>query len=203
LLLENDSADLRAQDADGGTALHWAAGRGHDTVVRLLLEHGADLAAKDGDGDTALHVAAGRGYDIVVRLLLEKGADVTATTVHGGTALHRAVGLEHKAVVQLLLEHCEEHGIPVHDRDKHVSSRLLVNPNSHLFCDNCDARIPDSDPHYHCSICDDDDFDICQKCVDEGIWCHGDSHRLVKRLIKDGECINITAQDGGAPLDRT
>jgi hypothetical protein len=59
-------ADVAAEDSDGWTALHKAAGNGHETVVQLLLEEGADVAAKDQIGRRALHRAA-------VRLLLEKG----------------------------------------------------------------------------------------------------------------------------------
>ncbi|CAI5489178.1 unnamed protein product, partial [Closterium sp. Naga37s-1] len=39
--------------AGGATALHRAAGAGHEGVVRLLLARGADVAAVDADGLTA------------------------------------------------------------------------------------------------------------------------------------------------------
>jgi ankyrin repeat protein len=40
LLLER-GADVEAKDKEGGTALNWAAGLGHEAVVRLLKSAGA------------------------------------------------------------------------------------------------------------------------------------------------------------------
>jgi ankyrin repeat protein len=45
-LLKN-SYDLDSKDSDGRTLLLWAAGNGHEAVVKLLLEKGAQ-----GGGET-------------------------------------------------------------------------------------------------------------------------------------------------------
>jgi hypothetical protein len=103
-MLLDDGVDIDAGDADGQTALHWAASNGHEAVVRLLLEKGADLTAKDILGWTALHVAARSGHEAVVRLLLENGADIATESESGWTALHLAASNGHEAVVRLLLE---------------------------------------------------------------------------------------------------
>ncbi|KAH0536068.1 hypothetical protein FGG08_007034 [Glutinoglossum americanum] len=191
-LLEK-GAKVGAKDADGGTALHWASGCGHEAVVSLLFDKGADAGVQDADGGTALHAAAGRGHETVVRLLLENGADVTLKTTHGGTALHRAAERGRKAVEQILLEHCQEHNIAISDEDMSVTSKL-ANSSSYIYCDNCDGRIPSPDPHYHCNICDDDDFDLCQECIDKGTLCRGDGHRLIRRRIENGVCIDMTTE---------
>ena len=68
--------DVDAADAAGNTALHTAARRRLDTVVRLLAGRGADLHAVNDNGQTPVDVAAGRGGDdnSTVELLLRLGA---------------------------------------------------------------------------------------------------------------------------------
>ena len=58
-LLLKAGADINAQSADGQTALHSAAQKGWNTVVRFLVEHGAALNATDGRGRTPLDFAKG------------------------------------------------------------------------------------------------------------------------------------------------
>lgn len=65
-LLEH-KADVYAKAHNGWTALHWAAGNGHEAVVQLLLEHEADVHT--GNGWTALYRASGNGHEAVVQLL--------------------------------------------------------------------------------------------------------------------------------------
>ena len=54
-----------------------------------------------------------------------------------------------------------------------------------VCCNICNDAIPNS--HYHCSKCDDGDFDICEACYGQQIRCDGDDHWLVKRYVKDGK----------------
>ncbi len=62
-------SDPNAQDANGGTALHWAASRGSVEIARLLLDAGADASTADGDGNTPLQVAERKGRRNLVALL--------------------------------------------------------------------------------------------------------------------------------------
>ena len=64
-----------------------AASRGHEAVVRLLLEAGADKEAKNNGGWTPLIIAAMNGHEAIVRLLLEAGADKEAKNKDGWTPL--------------------------------------------------------------------------------------------------------------------
>lgn len=64
-------------------------------------------------------------------------------------------------------------------------SRPSRRPPFTVCCNSCDRSIPDA--HFHCSTCDDGDFDLCQNCVDQGITCYDDNHWLIKRTIKDGQ----------------
>ena len=73
LIVRGQSLDLK--DSNGRTPLSWAAEKGHEAVVKLLLEKGAELEAKDYyNGQTPLSRAAEKGREAVVKLLLEKGA---------------------------------------------------------------------------------------------------------------------------------
>ena len=61
-------ADVNAVDSRGQTALHGAAEKGYDQVVKYLAEHGANVNLKDKQGKTALDAAlgaagAGAGFD--------------------------------------------------------------------------------------------------------------------------------------------
>ncbi|KAI1362140.1 hypothetical protein F5Y08DRAFT_284350 [Xylaria arbuscula] len=54
-----------------------------------------------------------------------------------------------------------------------------------VCCNSCDRAVPEA--HYHCSICDEGDFDLCQDCVNRGISCHGEGHWLIKRTVVNGD----------------
>lgn len=54
-------------------------------------------------------------------------------------------------------------------------------PNNLLVdCNQCGQQIPNE--HYHCSICDTGDYDLCNACVDAGHSCPGENHWLIKRF---------------------
>ena len=112
--LNGDVAELRRlvangrnvneRDADGCTALHYAANNGHVEVLQVLLEQlGADKDAKDVNGATALHWAALYGRVEALRVLVQMGADKDAKDVDGGTPLHNArSGWKYEAVDALI-----------------------------------------------------------------------------------------------------
>ena len=70
-------AAAEARDADGRTALHYAAAFGRETILRLLIvENRTCLDTRDKFGWTALHLAAKRNHGLVVATLLRYGANV-------------------------------------------------------------------------------------------------------------------------------
>jgi len=58
-LLLDAGVDINQRAVDGSTALHGAAGRGRNEIVKLLAARNADLSIKDTRGRTAADVAKG------------------------------------------------------------------------------------------------------------------------------------------------
>ena len=101
LLASGASADERVEPG-GETPLMRAAARGHEDVVRALLDAGADACARRADGFTPLILAVFFGHEGVVRLLVERGADVSARTSLGTTAARWAESRGFAAMADLL-----------------------------------------------------------------------------------------------------
>ncbi|KAL8358496.1 hypothetical protein RB598_002985 [Gaeumannomyces tritici] len=83
---------------------------------------------------------------------------------------------------------------------KETQSAAVPRPPFAVYCNSCDRVIPDT--HYHCSTCDDGDFDLCQGCVDMGIACYGDDHWLIKRMVRNGMIVTSTTERK-APIKAT
>ncbi|KAF3403072.1 Serine/threonine-protein phosphatase 6 regulatory ankyrin repeat subunit C [Talaromyces pinophilus] len=129
LILTKDPGILRDDANERSTALHLAAGNGHEAVVQMLIQNGADVNKNSRLG-TPLHWAAGGGVrsigkgwlnprrwefdgpglhgrgatqDAIVELLLRSGASVSTQSCYT-TALDLAAGHGDEAVVRLILE---------------------------------------------------------------------------------------------------
>jgi ankyrin repeat protein len=99
-------SEINRTDADGRTALIWAATRGDHSCVELLLGRGATHQMVVRKSLTALTEAAISGNEQCVKLLVEAGADINYTNSRGYTALHEAArSHDNPAVVAILLEH--------------------------------------------------------------------------------------------------
>ena len=106
--LDTKKWDVNARDCMGITALTWAAIKGYEEVVKILLER-EDVnpdQADTGDGRTPLLWAAMYGHEGVVKTLLDQ-KDVNpnqADTKYGRTPFWWAVQNGHGRVVNILLE---------------------------------------------------------------------------------------------------
>ncbi|KAG9067450.1 hypothetical protein KI688_012233 [Linnemannia hyalina] len=91
--------------ATGMNPLHFAASRGHDDIVRILIDQaGAGVDIQDREGETALLKASYAGSLAVVCFLLKRGANVHQRDKDGWTALHNASSKGFIDIAQVLLE---------------------------------------------------------------------------------------------------
>jgi len=96
-------ADVNAAQADGSTALHWAAYHGDTHAATALLAAGARATALTDTGMTPLELACEAGNADLVRLLLEAGADANQTLRNGETPLMMAARTGRVPVLEVLL----------------------------------------------------------------------------------------------------
>lgn len=61
-----------------------------------------------------------------------------------------------------------------------------------VSCNSCAKTVPDA--HYHCSSCDDGDYDLCQSCINQGITCYNDNHWLIKRSLVNGVIVKSSTE---------
>lgn len=91
--------DVNAANAYGGTALAYAADKGHTAVVELLLERGANPNTTDRFyNSTPLGWAVSHGHADVARALLAKGAQGETEALMG------AAREGHAGIVKVILE---------------------------------------------------------------------------------------------------
>jgi ankyrin repeat protein len=98
------TADVNAREADGTTALHWAARANAIELVGRLLRAGADPGAVNRYGMTPLQLAVVTGNPRLVGALIEAGADVNAALPEGETVLMTAARTGDQATLELLLD---------------------------------------------------------------------------------------------------
>lgn len=114
-------SDVNAAQADGATALHWAAYHDKAEIVEKLLAGGAKGDAANRYGITPLLLACENGSEGIVRALLKAGADPQAKRPGGETALMIASRTGRVGAVQALLEK----GAKVDAQDREDQTALM------------------------------------------------------------------------------
>ncbi|XP_006652326.1 potassium channel KOR2 [Oryza brachyantha] len=76
-------ADPSKSDYDGRTALHIAALRGYEDIVRFLIQRGANVNSIDRFGNSPLLQAVKSGHDKITSLLVEHGATLNLEDTGG------------------------------------------------------------------------------------------------------------------------
>ena len=98
-------ADANAPQADGATAIQWAAYTNNLALADILLKNGADVKQANHDGATALSLAAINGNAAMIEKLLQAGADPNERQPNGESALMLASRNGNVDAIKVLLDH--------------------------------------------------------------------------------------------------
>lgn len=113
--------DINAAQADGTTALHWAANLDDMETAEMLIAAGANVKAANRYGVTPLSLAATNGNAAMIALLLKAGADVNTALPGGETVLMTAARTGKVEAVKTLLKA----GADVHAKESHQQNALM------------------------------------------------------------------------------
>jgi ankyrin repeat protein len=103
--LLKERADVNTTQADGMTALHWAAYHDDRDVAEQLVRAGARVQAANRYGVTPLSLASTNGNAALIELLVKAGADPNAALPGGETPLMTAARTGSLPSVRALLSH--------------------------------------------------------------------------------------------------
>jgi uncharacterized protein len=103
-MIAKKTADVNTAEADGSTALLWAANLNDQELVASLLKAGADPKVRNRLGSTPLAEAAFNANTEMIKALLDAGADPNAAGPDGQTPLMIVARTANMAAAKLLLE---------------------------------------------------------------------------------------------------
>jgi len=187
LALLKKGADVNRPQADGATALHWAAHFNDVALAKRLLTAGAKVNATNDYGVTPLFLAAINGSAEMADVLLTAGANANAARPTGETVLMTAVRTGNAPAVARLL-------------------KGGANANA--------VQISKGQSALHWAVADNH-VDVARTLIEAGADhklrskagyapLHGaareGSLEMVKLLLDKGESIESAAGDGSTPL---
>ncbi|KAJ5153134.1 uncharacterized protein N7482_009612 [Penicillium canariense] len=214
--LMKKGATLTTIDNDGCSPLVMAAREGHAQTVLDLLDghvtsatltehHGMEcregkngtkscIDTPDRLNRTPLFLATLYGYEEVVRILLSRGSSaIHYTTNAGRTPLsvardytQRPLETSDTTMESILTCLCNPYDVEVDMEKVQLSSEAARHSDMEIVCDSCSFAISVRDTHYHCAICNDNNYDICLECIASGAMCYDTMHVLQHLRMVDG-----------------
>ena len=98
-------ADVNAPQADGATAIQWAAYNNDLELADVLIAAGSNVKLPNHDGATALSLACINGNAAMIEKLLKAGADANERLAHGETPLMMAARTGSLDALKVLVDH--------------------------------------------------------------------------------------------------
>jgi ankyrin repeat protein len=115
-------ADVNAPQADGATAIQWAAYRDDLDMANLLINAGANVKTRSREGATALYLASINGSAAMIERLIEAGADPNELGPRGETPIMLTARNGNVAAMKVLLDHRAD----IHAKDKLRGTTALM-----------------------------------------------------------------------------
>jgi ankyrin repeat protein len=120
--LLSEHIDVNTPQADGTTALHWAAHWDDREMADLLIRAGANPKTTNAYGGTPLSEACTNSDAVMIEKLLKAGADPNARSSEGETALMTAARTGSVESVKALLDH----GADVNAKEQWLGQTALM-----------------------------------------------------------------------------
>ena len=181
-------------DDSGMSAIHWAALRGHTTIIDKIYNAGGDLDILNSGLNSALHIAASQGHNATVQYLLDRGADIRSRNLRDRDALFMSVlycRREKKLGDVLRVEFSRgvdanqfdsSDTAPIHE----CAARSLAMPIKYLVDERADVNLK----HRRSGLLP---IQIaCSLSVPNA--------EVVRALIENGSIVNIVDSDGNTPF---
>ena len=112
-------------DADGSTALMWAARRGNSHALNLLVQANATINSQNRFGNSALHYAAKYSDLQSVQILIKASANIHSVDSFGFTALHYA-GLSKNSFARRIADCLVSAGAELDAKTCHGVTPLII-----------------------------------------------------------------------------
>jgi ankyrin repeat protein len=195
-------ADVNAPEADGSTALLWAAYQSSPDIVSMLLAAGADPNVANDFDVTPLLQASRYGDAPTIAVLLKGGADLAKATRDGETPLMAAARSGRVEAVKLLLEHGADPNAV--DGLEEQTALMWATAEGHL--DVVDALLDaGADPNLKARVTELTKRSTRTDFPSGGFtalhWAVRDGNEpIVRRLIEGKADVNLANGDGATPI---
>lgn len=194
--------NVNTPEADGTSALLWAAYQSSPELVQLLLKSGADVNAANAFGVTPLLQAARYGDAATISELLKGGADRKKAEREGETPLMAAARAGSVAAVKLLIEA----GSDVNARESLQDETALMWATAEGHLDVVDALLKaGADANLKARLSEltkrSTRADFPTGGFTAVMWAARDGNEaIVRRLVEGGADLNIANGDKATPM---